>query len=224
MTPAFPIPLPLADSDGIVKIVLFGLAALVWVVAQVGSAAKSQAKKRQQLKSSDFTPEPPQEPRGRRPAQTRLERQLEERKREAVQFRQDRVAPPPPVAAAAAPALTYEQIRQSRQAAPPPKRAAVPRPKPKPPAPQKKPPVVAPAQARTAATPSEGPVTRVAKRFRADIGATEIGSAKPDRRTAGQRRTGLRALLAPGSIRDTIAAAEVLRPPVALRGGDDRLQ
>ena len=217
MTPVFPIPLPLADSDGIVKIVLFGLAALVWVVAQVGSAAKSQAKKRQQFKLSDSAPDPssPQQPRGRQPAMTRLERQLAERKREAIQFRQDRPAPPPPVVVA--PTQSYEQLRQSRQA--PAKRPAPNRPKNKPAfKPVPPPPVVAKSRP---ATPSEGPVTKVAKRFRADIGSTEIGSAKPDRRTAGQRRTGLRALLAPNALRDTLAAVEILKPPLALRGTDD---
>ena len=205
-------PLPLADSDGVVKIIFFGLAAAVWLVVQVGSAAKASAKKNAEKLRAESQSGRPAAAGG----PTRMERKLRERQLKAEQFRNTGgrvvVAAPPPQPQVRP--QSYEEVRRGRQAPPdaprPPAPARRPAPKPQPqPKPQRRPaPAAAPAFAggRT-------------------VNATEIGDASP-RKSPGQSRGGRNAalslMLRSNSLRNLIAAGEILRPPVALRDADDR--
>ena len=189
--------LPLAESDGVVKIVFFALAAVVWLVVQVGSAVKSSAKKNaEKQRPSPQSVKPPQA--------TRLERKLRERQQQAKEFRNPsvRVAAPAPTP----PPQSYEEVRRGRQTPPAAPNLPVParRPTPKP-------------QPRPAVAPAFATTGRPA------VSATEIGgSASP--KGAAKRRAGRNAaisvLLRPGSLRSVIAAGEILAKPVALRQGD----
>lgn len=203
------IPATLAEVDAgdVVKIAIFAIAGLVWVVAQVGSAAKSKAKKntnrmRAEIDRDDFEEVDA-------PPPTRLDRQLERRRQQAEHFRETGRRDVPAAQPVQDRPQTYEELRRARlDPAPPPPPVQKPRlPQPK----------------RPPAKPQPAPVIAAATVVKGEIG----GDASP---AIGKRRGGrggvshhsaVAALLRRGSLRDVIAASEILQPPVALRRGED---
>lgn len=246
------IPLPLADSDGVVKVVIGIVVALIWIFAQVASSISTGRKKQEaqrrrvgldlpppgvmlppvvppRAQSRAGAPDPRYVPRSvptpaPRPMPQAGPRQVPQHIGQMQQWASEQ--PQRPVVQPKTPTpRSYDELRQRKQQ---PQQGQPVRRQPdqrKPAAPQQPARLVV-AQAVGASLASSA--ARGAARPRGaagDISAGEIGHEVDGLSAAAARsqlRGRARALLTPRSIREAILASELLRPPLALREGDSQ--
>jgi hypothetical protein len=207
----------LADTDDLVKVVIGVVFALIWIIAQVAAGAKKSRETAVRRLGLDVQPPPDAPP----DPVTRLERDLLARREEAQRHRSGSSAqslllqPVPPHLQPPPPAQTYDEMRRRLQQ----QFLGQPAQPQAPPAePNKRRRTPKPARTPRPAQVLAPIVEELAQGDRRSVGATEIGRGQARPRRAASRDTRrIETLLQGKTVRDVILAAELLRPPVALR-------